>query len=109
MIRATRPKAGPPATAEWPTRSRRSAMTRHRSSQPTRRNLLQGAAATGATLLLGRPAIAQSKKEIIIGNIDAYSGPAAVYSSIGRTPGAYFKMINEQGGINGRMIKYVTY
>jgi len=48
-----------------------------RSSQPTRRNLLQGAAASGATLLLGRPAIAQSKKEIIIGNIDAYSGPAA--------------------------------
>ena len=84
-------------------------MSTRRSREPTRRNLLQGAAATGAALLLGKPAIAQSKKEIIIGNIDAYSGPAAVYSSIGRTPGGYFKMINEQGGINGRMIKYVTY
>src|SRR5882757_6529615 len=84
-------------------------MTRHRSPQPTRRHLIKGAAAGTAALLLGRPAIAQSKKEIVIGNIDAYSGPAAVYSSIGRTPGAYFKMINEQGGINGRMIKYVTY
>jgi branched-chain amino acid transport system substrate-binding protein len=84
-------------------------MRRHRSPEPTRRHLLKGAAATGAALLLGKPAIAQSKKEIIIGNIDAYSGPAAVYSSIGRTPGGYFKMINEQGGINGRMIKYVTY
>ena len=48
-------------------------------------------------------------KKIVIGNIDAYSGPAAVYSAIGRTPGGYFKMINEQGGINGRMIKYITY
>ena len=84
-------------------------MSTRRSREPTRRSLLQGAAATGAALLLGKPAIAQSKKEIIIGNIDAYSGPAAVYSSIGRTPGGYFKMINEQGGINGRMIKYVTY
>jgi branched-chain amino acid transport system substrate-binding protein len=84
-------------------------LTKYRSSGPTRRHLLQGAAATSATLLLGKPAIAQSKKEIIIGNIDAYSGPAAVYSSIGRTPGGYFKMINEQGGINGRKIKYVTY
>ena len=84
-------------------------MKEHRSVKLARRNLLKGAAATTAALLLGKPAIAQSKKEIIIGNIDAYSGPAAVYSAIGRTPGAYFKMINEQGGINGRMIKYITY
>ncbi|MBR0874458.1 ABC transporter substrate-binding protein [Bradyrhizobium tropiciagri] len=84
-------------------------MRMRRSFEPTRRSLLKGAAGTTASLLIGAPAIAQSKKEIIIGNIDAYSGPAAVYSSIGRTPGGYFKMINEQGGINGRMIKYVTY
>ncbi len=84
-------------------------MRKYRSLDYPRRNILKGAAATTAALLLGRPAIAESKKEIIIGNIDAYSGPAAVYSSIGRTPGAYFKMINDQGGINGRMIKYITY
>jgi branched-chain amino acid transport system substrate-binding protein len=84
-------------------------MRKNRSLDYGRGNILKGAAATTATLLIGRPAIAQSKKEIIIGNIDAYSGPAAVYSSIGRTPGAYFKMINEQGGINGRTIKYITY
>ncbi|OKO76630.1 ABC transporter substrate-binding protein [Bradyrhizobium sp. NAS96.2] len=88
-------------------------MPRNRSIQPTRRQLIKGAAATSAALLLGRPAIAkgkmEGKTEIVIGNIDAYSGPAAVYSSIGRTPGGYFKMINEQGGINGRMIKYITY
>jgi ABC-type branched-subunit amino acid transport system substrate-binding protein len=70
---------------------------------------LKGAAATSAALLLGKPAIAQTKKEIVIGNVDAYSGPAAVYSAIGRTPGAYFKMINDLGGINGRTIKYITY
>lgn len=84
-------------------------MTRRRSIDPTRRHLIKGAAATTAALMLGRPAIAKGKTEIVIGNIDAYSGPAAVYSSIGRTPGGYFKMINEQGGINGRMIKYITY
>jgi branched-chain amino acid transport system substrate-binding protein len=84
-------------------------MRKHRSLEYPRRNILKGAVATTAALLLGRPAIGQGKKEIIIGNIDAYSGPAAVYSSIGRTPGAYFKMVNEQGGINGRMIKYITY
>jgi len=84
-------------------------MKKSRSTLIARRSLLKGAAATTATLLIGKPAVAQSKKEILIGNIDAYSGPAAVYSSLGRVPGAYFKMINEQGGVNGRMIKYITY
>nr|WP_188609779.1 ABC transporter substrate-binding protein [Chelatococcus reniformis] len=44
-----------------------------------------------------------------IGNIDAYSGPAAVYSVLGRLPGAYFKMLNENGGIGGRTIDYISY
>ena len=84
-------------------------MKDHHSLKLSRRHLLKGAAATTAAVLHGKPVIAQGKKEIVIGNIDAYSGPAAVYSAIGRTPGGYFKMINEQGGINGRMIKYITY
>ena len=50
-------------------------MTRPRSPQPTRRHLIKGAAATSATLLLGKPAIAkgktEGKTEIVIGNIDA--------------------------------------
>jgi len=79
-------------------------------SNLSRRDFLVGATAVAALPALASPALAQAaKKEIIIGNIDAYSGPAAVYSAIGRTPGAYFKMINEQGGVNGRMIKYITY
>jgi branched-chain amino acid transport system substrate-binding protein len=81
----------------------------HHSLKLSRRHLLKGAAATTAAVLHGKPVIAQGKKEIVIGNIDAYSGPAAVYSAIGRTPGGYFKMINEQSGINGRMIRYITY
>ncbi len=80
-------------------------MSKSRSPDYPRRHILKGAVATTTALLLGRPAVAEGKKEIVIGNIDAYSGPAAVYSSIGRTPGGYFKMINEQGGINGRTIR----
>ncbi len=47
--------------------------------------------------------------EIKIGNIYAYSGPASAYGIIGKTEAAYFKMINEKGGINGRKIDFVTY
>jgi ABC-type branched-subunit amino acid transport system substrate-binding protein len=81
-----------------------------RLSRSSRRDFLAGAAAATAVAGFAKPAIARgAKQEILIGNIDAYSGPAAVYSAIGRTPGAYFKMINDQGGVNGRMIKYLTY
>jgi branched-chain amino acid transport system substrate-binding protein len=38
-----------------------------------------------------------------------YSGPASAYGIIGKVEEAYFKMINEQGGINGRKINFVTY
>jgi branched-chain amino acid transport system substrate-binding protein len=46
---------------------------------------------------------------IKIGNIMPYSGPASSYAAIGKTEAAYFRMINEQGGINGRKIEFVTY
>jgi branched-chain amino acid transport system substrate-binding protein len=85
-------------------------MSKHNKSGSSRREFLAGTVVATALAGLGRPALAQGqKKEIRIGNIDAYSGPAAVYSAIGRTPGAYFNMINAQGGINGRTIKYVSY
>ena len=48
-------------------------------------------------------------KEIKIGNTNPYSGPASAYGTIGKTIAAYFKMVNEQGGINGRMVNFVTY
>ena len=47
--------------------------------------------------------------EIKLGNIMPYSGPASAYGVIGKIEDAYFKMINEQGGINGRKINFITY
>ena len=47
--------------------------------------------------------------EIKIGNVEAYSGPASAYGIIGKTEEAYFKMINDQGGINGRKINWISY
>ena len=47
--------------------------------------------------------------EIKIGNTMPYSGPASAYGIIGKAQSAYFQMINDQGGINGRKINYVTY
>jgi len=50
-----------------------------------------------------------SDTEIKIGNTEAYSGPASAYGVIGKTEDAYFKMINDQGGINGRKINFISY
>jgi branched-chain amino acid transport system substrate-binding protein len=47
--------------------------------------------------------------EIKIGNIMPYSGPASAYGVIGNIQAAYFKMINDEGGINGRKINFVSY
>src|SRR5215468_10499311 len=47
--------------------------------------------------------------EIKIGNIMPYSGPLSAYGVIGMTEAAYFQMINEQGGINGRKVNFISY
>ena len=47
--------------------------------------------------------------EIKIGNINPYSGPASAYGTIGRTLAAFFHMINDKGGINGRKINFISY
>jgi len=47
--------------------------------------------------------------EIKIGNTNPYSGPASAYGTIGKAIGAYFKKVNEEGGINGRKINFITY
>jgi branched-chain amino acid transport system substrate-binding protein len=64
----------------------------------------------------GGSALAQKKydtgatdTEIKIGNIMPYSGPASAYGVIGKTEAAYFRMINDKGGINGRKINFITY
>jgi branched-chain amino acid transport system substrate-binding protein len=69
-----------------------------------------------AAALAASPVLAQKKydtgatdTEIKIGNINPYSGPASAYGAIGKAIGAYFKKINDEGGINGRKINYVSY
>jgi branched-chain amino acid transport system substrate-binding protein len=46
--------------------------------------------------------------EIKIGNTNPYSGPASSYAAIARTIDAYFKAVNEAGGIGGRKIKFIS-
>ncbi len=79
-------------------------------------SLVSMAAATTLTLLATQGALAQKKydtgatdTEIKIGNVEAYSGPASAYGIIGKTEDAYFKMINDAGGINGRKINFISY
>ena len=73
-------------------------------------------ATTLAVALSASSAFAQKKydtgatdTEIKIGQTVPFSGPASAYSSIGKAQAAYFKMINEQGGINGRKINLIQY
>jgi branched-chain amino acid transport system substrate-binding protein len=47
--------------------------------------------------------------EIRIGNIVPYSGPASAYSIVGKTMSAYFRMVNDTGGVNGRKITFICY
>jgi len=61
------------------------------------------------------PAAAQKKydpgasdTEIKIGQTMPYSGPASAYGTIGKVQAAYFKQLNEQGGVNGRKINFIS-
>jgi ABC-type branched-subunit amino acid transport system substrate-binding protein len=47
--------------------------------------------------------------EIKIGNTVPYSGPASSYGTIGKAEAAYFRMLNDQGGVNGRKINFISY
>jgi len=67
------------------------------------------AASSSAALAQAKYDTGASASEIKIGNVEAYSGPASAYGIIGKTEDAYFKMINEQGGINGRKINFISY
>jgi len=70
------------------------------------------ALAFGATSALAQKKtndVGVTDTEIKIGNIAPYSGPASPYATIAKTEAAYFKMINESGGINGRKINFISY
>jgi len=69
--------------------------------------------ALGVVALAGGSALAQTvvgvtATEIKIGNTNPYSGPASAYGTIGKALGAYFKKVNDEGGINGRKINYIS-
>jgi len=84
-----------------------------------RRTLLKAGLAIGAAQLASPLAVraAAAKKydtgvtdsQIKVGNIMPYSGPVSSYSEIGKTQAAYFQMLNEHGGINGRKIAFISY
>jgi branched-chain amino acid transport system substrate-binding protein len=70
--------------------------------------------ALGATL--ATPALAQKKydtgasdTEIKVGQTIPLSGPASAYGGIGKVQAAYIRMINDQGGINGRKVNLIQY
>lgn len=68
-----------------------------------------------AALLGSVPSSAQQASEsgatdndIRVGNVMPYTGPLAAFATIGRAEAAYFDMVNERGGINGRKIKFIS-
>ena len=82
------------------------------TTRPTRRQTLIAAASLALPAV---PAYAQKKygpgasdTEIKLGQTMPYSGPASAYGTIGKLHQAYFKMINEAGGINGRKINLIS-
>ena len=82
----------------------------------SRRTWTAAAAATLAGSLLATPALAQKKydpgasdTEIVLGMPMPLSGPVSGYSVVGKVAEAYFKEINEKGGINGRKVKLLIY
>src|ERR1700748_2947120 len=80
----------------------------------TRRSFMRsGAAATAAFATRAWPAHAENAPgvtdtEIKIGQTMPYSGPASAYGVAGRAEAAYFRMINEKGGVNGRKINFIS-
>ena len=67
------------------------------------------AASTSGALAQKKYDTGATDTEIKIGNIMPYSGPASAYGVIGKTEAAYFKKINDAGGINGRKINFISY
>jgi branched-chain amino acid transport system substrate-binding protein len=63
----------------------------------------------GASAALALPGLVRAQgKEIKLGQTMPYSGPASAYGTIGRLHQAYFKMINETGGVNGNRINLIS-
>jgi branched-chain amino acid transport system substrate-binding protein len=70
--------------------------------------VLAAVLALGALAPAGAQTPGVTATEVKIGNTNPYSGPASAYGTIGKAISAYFKMVNEQGGINGRKVDFVS-
>jgi len=77
--------------------------------QHGRLKLLAAAVALWAGVAQAQTVVGVTATEIKIGNSNPYSGPASAYGTIGKSIAAYFKMVNDQGGVNGRKINFITY
>ena len=69
---------------------------------------LIGLALAGAASAQNKYDTGATDKEIKIGQTMPYSGPASAYGATGKTEQAYMRMINDQGGINGRKINLIS-
>ncbi len=61
-----------------------------------------------AAAALGTRARAAEMPELKIGNTMPYSGPASSYAPIGKTKSAFFNMVNQQGGVGGHRINFIS-
>jgi branched-chain amino acid transport system substrate-binding protein len=66
------------------------------------------AALLAMTFAASSQAAHAAEATIKLGNTAPYSGPASAYGTIARAEAAYFQMLNDQGGINGRRIEFLT-
>src|ERR1700745_4524583 len=87
------------------------------TKNPSRRDVSAAALATIAASVLPAPYVWAAEKkydvgasdtEIKLGQTVPHSGPGSIYGVLGRVGEAYFQMINEKGGLNGRKIKFLT-
>ncbi|MEA2769055.1 MAG: branched-chain amino acid transport system substrate-binding protein, partial [Acetobacteraceae bacterium] len=74
----------------------------------TRRAVLGAAAALAALPARAENAPGVTESEILFGQTMPYSGPASSYGTIGKSSDAYFQMINDQGGVNGRKLRMLS-
>jgi branched-chain amino acid transport system substrate-binding protein len=71
--------------------------------------LVAAAFASSAALAQKKEQVGVAGKEILLGHINPYSGPASAYGTIGRSIAAYFKKVNEEGGVNGYQLNMISY
>ncbi|MGA9869302.1 MAG: ABC transporter substrate-binding protein [Acetobacteraceae bacterium] len=74
----------------------------------SRRGFMAGGVAATTAAVAARRAGAADMPELKIGNTMPYSGPASSYAPIGKTEAAYFAMLNDQGGVGGHKINFIS-